>query len=295
MDYKKIYDDLVEKCVKRGLDKKVLEGYYEKHHIIPKCLGGTDKKENFVLFTPREHVIAHRLLWKANPDNYSLMWAYTRTVNSHKGLLTSREVEKAKITKAEFMSNRVISDETKEKISKTLTGRKIPREIVEKTRAKVRGQKRSQETKDKLRSARRELIDSGWTMPEEARKKIGDATRGKKRSPEAVEKSRLAQIGKKLSEEHKKVLSDRQKSLLPWERSKVVNNDFRRWKWENADFLLTYWEANNKVGSWAFSTIYNSEFNTSYSVSYFTTIVDMFREGWIPTEDENWLKFKESF
>ena len=102
MHYKKIYDQLVEKCKIRGLDKSVLEGYFEKHHIVPRCMEGTDDDDNLVLFTPREHVIAHRLLWKAYPDNHSLMWAYTRTVNSHKGILTSREVEKAKIAKAEL-------------------------------------------------------------------------------------------------------------------------------------------------------------------------------------------------
>ncbi len=36
----------------------------ERHHIIPKSLGGTNKKSNIVVFTPREHCIAHILLSK---------------------------------------------------------------------------------------------------------------------------------------------------------------------------------------------------------------------------------------
>ncbi len=41
-----------------------LDGYSENHHIIPKCLGGLNNKENMVLFTAREHYIAHLLLTK---------------------------------------------------------------------------------------------------------------------------------------------------------------------------------------------------------------------------------------
>lgn len=38
------------------------EGYVEKHHIIPRCLGGLDTKNNIVRLTAREHFICHRLL-----------------------------------------------------------------------------------------------------------------------------------------------------------------------------------------------------------------------------------------
>jgi hypothetical protein len=38
--------------------------YYEKHHIIPKCFGGSDDKLNLIKLTAREHFIAHLLLAK---------------------------------------------------------------------------------------------------------------------------------------------------------------------------------------------------------------------------------------
>lgn len=38
--------------------------YYERHHIIPKCMGGDDTGDNIVLLTPREHYIAHLLLYR---------------------------------------------------------------------------------------------------------------------------------------------------------------------------------------------------------------------------------------
>lgn len=39
-------------------------GYTEKHHIIPKSLGGSDDKNNLVKLTPKEHYICHLLLTK---------------------------------------------------------------------------------------------------------------------------------------------------------------------------------------------------------------------------------------
>ena len=50
MDYQKIYDQIIERAKNRQL-----EGYKEKHHIIPKCVGGTNDKENLVELTAREH------------------------------------------------------------------------------------------------------------------------------------------------------------------------------------------------------------------------------------------------
>lgn len=75
MNYKNIYDQLVEKCKVRGLDKYVLEGYFEKHHIVPRCMGGDDSKENLVLFNAREHYVAHILLWKIYPNDPNLFHA----------------------------------------------------------------------------------------------------------------------------------------------------------------------------------------------------------------------------
>lgn len=38
--------------------------YYEKHHIIPKSLSGSNNQDNLVLLTPKEHYICHLLLPK---------------------------------------------------------------------------------------------------------------------------------------------------------------------------------------------------------------------------------------
>lgn len=70
MNYRKIYDSLIE----RGKNRK-LEGYKESHHIIPKCLGGKDTKDNLVELTPEEHYLAHQLLVKIYPNEPKLIYA----------------------------------------------------------------------------------------------------------------------------------------------------------------------------------------------------------------------------
>lgn len=66
MDYKKNYYDYIDYI--KTLNRKL--GYSEKHHIVPKCLGGSDDKFNLVVLTAREHFLAHYLLTKIYPDNF---------------------------------------------------------------------------------------------------------------------------------------------------------------------------------------------------------------------------------
>jgi phosphoglycolate phosphatase-like HAD superfamily hydrolase len=59
---------------------RVLDSYTERHHIIPRCIGGTDVKENLVDLTAREHFICHRLLVNIHPDNNKLKFDKFRSV-----------------------------------------------------------------------------------------------------------------------------------------------------------------------------------------------------------------------
>ena len=71
MNYKLIYEQLVT----RGQERPELEGYKERHHIIPRCMGGGDEEENLVDLTPEEHFLAHQLLVKMHPGNIRLVRA----------------------------------------------------------------------------------------------------------------------------------------------------------------------------------------------------------------------------
>lgn len=62
MNYKKLYKAFIDKYKNQEFEKDV---YTEKHHIIPRHAGGDDSRENIIRLTYRQHVFAHRLLWKA--------------------------------------------------------------------------------------------------------------------------------------------------------------------------------------------------------------------------------------
>lgn len=53
----------------------MLEGYIERHHVVPKCLGGSNDISNIVALTPEEHYMAHLLLIKIHPHVKGLLYA----------------------------------------------------------------------------------------------------------------------------------------------------------------------------------------------------------------------------
>ena len=83
MNYQKIHDAIIERA-KLEKRKKSKDVYYERHHIIPRCLDGTDDKTNLVLLTAREHFVIHKLLCKIYPDNVKLQYALWAMCNQNK-------------------------------------------------------------------------------------------------------------------------------------------------------------------------------------------------------------------
>lgn len=99
--YWKIYNNL---CI-RGQSRKFSEGLYEKHHIIPKSLGGDNSKGNLTFLTYKEHFIVHRILPKILCDSNhisKMIWALHRMAfsraprNSQRTLLNSHQYNKAR-------------------------------------------------------------------------------------------------------------------------------------------------------------------------------------------------------
>ena len=85
MNYEKIYIELIEK---HGSISKPVSGYHERHHIIPKCIGGKDTYNNLVYLSARCHLLAHWLLMKAYPEAKGLKVAYA-TMCSRDGVRLS--------------------------------------------------------------------------------------------------------------------------------------------------------------------------------------------------------------
>ena len=80
MNYEKHYNLLIKRAKNR-----LLECYTERHHIVPRCMGGSDDAENIAVLTAEEHFVAHQLLIKMYPEEENLVYAARAMVNFDKG------------------------------------------------------------------------------------------------------------------------------------------------------------------------------------------------------------------
>jgi len=120
MDYKRHYENLIESRKNRIFEK---DDVYEIHHIIPKSLGGEDIDENRIKLTPREHFLAHWLLWRIH-RNREMSFAFFSMCQYRKGnrkqfKISSRAYEEARISR----KNVGVSDETRKKMSEAKQGK----------------------------------------------------------------------------------------------------------------------------------------------------------------------------
>jgi len=70
VNYAAVYNRLIEVAKSRPAPD-----VFERHHAVPKCVGGSLTKENIVLLTPREHLFAHKLLVRIYPKELGLWLA----------------------------------------------------------------------------------------------------------------------------------------------------------------------------------------------------------------------------
>lgn len=132
--------------INRASNRILLE-YTEKHHIVPKSLGGSNDKTNLVELTAREHLICHMLLPKIVSPEYKkkmifALWAMTSMENKNhtRYKITSKRYEKIKKEMASAKSDlqkgplnhfykKKHTEETKEKIRLSRLGKKDSEEL----------------------------------------------------------------------------------------------------------------------------------------------------------------------
>lgn len=165
MNYKLIYDAIVERA-----KTTIREGYMERHHIIPKCLGGDDSQGNLVLLTAREHYLCHWLL--AKHHNIKKLWnafAMMSVINDRQERIkNSRVFERARIARTLAMTGdgnpmygkpsacKSHTEETKQKIRLAKLGKK---------RDPFTRSPPSQETRDRISSANKGKVAHNKGIP----------------------------------------------------------------------------------------------------------------------------------
>lgn len=105
MLYKDFIANILNNRERFGCDDE----YHERHHIVPKCMGGTDDKENLIDLFAREHFIAHRLLALENLENEKLVYAWWCMCSlpgssKKRSEITAEEYEEARINYAKKFS-----------------------------------------------------------------------------------------------------------------------------------------------------------------------------------------------
>lgn len=98
---------------------QLLDVYTEKHHIIPRKFGGPDSKDNLVVLTPRQHYIAHWMLWKAYQGPMARAFFHMSTQTKYEKKVSSRMYAKLREQFIQNMIGHETSLETRKKISET--------------------------------------------------------------------------------------------------------------------------------------------------------------------------------
>jgi len=146
--------------------------YLEKHHIIPKSLGGTDAEENLVYLTAREHYVAHLLLVKMlqgkckKSMSYAL-WMMTNASTQHQ----KRYVPNSKLY--EFARKNFVSSQKGHKP----TIIRQPEEAKKKL-SKIMKAKMAELTPEEMRERLLKSFHNPESWTEERKRKISESTKG---------------------------------------------------------------------------------------------------------------------
>ena len=154
------------------------QGRVERHHIVPRSMGGSNHKDNLIALSLRMHFIAHWLLWKAyrNAKMANAFWTMAccngNKLNS-KTYAQVRDVSARQI--AESKRGKTTSDRQKAVVSAMMRGRTVSAETCRKISEATKGKKRSDEVKAAMSLAR-----IGRKHSDETKLKMAMAKKGKK-------------------------------------------------------------------------------------------------------------------
>ena len=163
------------------LRNQVVDGYCEKHHILPRSLGGSDDPSNIICLTVRQHYIAHWMLWKAYGGSMAVAFDYMSGIKRYGSRLPSRTVEALKADVSKRISERPVSKETRQKQRAAKLGRSLPEETKNKLRVAMLGQRRGPEFAAKVSQAKLGIATrgSGWSHTEETLAKMAASNRNR--------------------------------------------------------------------------------------------------------------------
>jgi len=236
--YTNVYNNIITRAKSRDLPKEI---YKETHHIIPRCLGGSNSKDNLVELTAQEHRLCHLLLTKMTVSKehtrkmWYAVWMILRVENQDQKRSVSKgkfyELAKLEFTKlmSALHKGKTVSEETRKKMSNSRKTHAGPN----------KGKAMSEEQKQKLSKAH-----TGKTIAQSTIDKILESRKGYKHSEATKRKIAEGQIGKIIptkTDVQKKLISEKLSSKL----TGLVRSEETRKKMSEAK--KAYWSEKKKL------------------------------------------------
>ena len=235
---KETYDEFIHSILSTRGRFACNDEYHERHHIVPKCMGGGNEEDNLIDLFAREHFEAHKLLALENPENEKLVYAWNMMCNSKNGdyQITAEEYEIARIafskSMSEFKKGKPRSEETCDKLKRHMKAQWENPEWRKNMLGKLALTYESQERKDKLSQKAIDRLSNkenhpmyGKHMSEESKRKNSEAHKGKTASDETRKKLRESQKSR-WTEEARRKHGETQKTTWTKERREEQGKRF---------------------------------------------------------------------
>ena len=224
------YQSYIDRILSSRGNIKNQQEYQQRHHIIPRCVGGSNDADNLIWLYADQHFYAHYLLFIEHPDNDKLVYAFhamSNFLNREDRNIISFDIQAQMFRQAreayskchsERMSGQgnsrygaVVSEETRRKISAANKGKLI-------------GQNNPQYGKTGALSCA-----YGRKVSDQQREKRSQSLKGKKHSAQWSKKTSIglkkyyqfhegAMTGKKHTDESKQKMSEAAKGRVTRKR-----------------------------------------------------------------------------
>ena len=178
-----------------------LDGYSERHHVVPRSLGGSNAKSNIVRLTYREHFLAHWLLTKftTGREQIKMLHALHRMGNAESDdkelIVAGWQYAVARKAQRDAVLGCIRSQETRAKMSASNIA--APRGIAIDGRSP-----RSADECARISQRNRERV---WSAESLAKARVSQL--GKKDSPQTIATKSKAQTGRTHPSETKSKMS----------------------------------------------------------------------------------------
>lgn len=159
------YAEMYKKLINTARERPKPDVYTERHHVIPKSLGGSNSVDNLVYLTAEEHFLAHLFLYQIHGNGpmgiaFHLM-CNMKNKNQNRYVPTPAQFSLAKTIASESHRCRIrkpFSEDHKRNISEGQKGKILSEDHKRKLSMSMKGRKKqplSEETKKKISETKR--------------------------------------------------------------------------------------------------------------------------------------------